>query len=80
MITQIEKQIMGLSASSWNVNNFTTYSASNAQFLKIVSLLKSWQLKILPYKYSFNPEYNDQTTQYSVLSNGNVSQGSLFIE
>lgn len=80
MLTQIEKQIMGLSASSWNVSGFTSYNDSNAQFLRIVSLLKDWQLKILPYKYSFNPDYNDQTTQYSVLSNANVTQGSLFIE
>lgn len=71
---------MGLSSSSWNITNFTTYSASKSQFLQIVSSLKNWQLRILPYKYSFNPAYNDLTVQFSVLSNGNVTQSSLFIE
>lgn len=71
---------MGLSSSLWNVNNFTSYNASKSQFLQIVTSLKDWQLQILPYKYSFNPDYNDQTVQYSVLSNGNITQGSLFIE
>jgi hypothetical protein len=80
VMTQTEKEIIALSSSSWNITNFTPFETSNSRLLSIISALKVWQLNLLPYKYSFNSNYNDLTTQYSLLSTGSITQNPLFIE
>jgi len=71
---------MSLSAVSWGINNFTPIDTVNSELDLIIVLVKQWQLDLLPFKYFFNSNYNQQTNQYNYNSKAIITTQQLLLE
>lgn len=72
-MSKLEQEIISISANSWGITNFPSATTVNSDLNLIIDLAKHWLLKLLPYKYYFDSNYNQLTSQYNYNSKGNIN-------
>jgi hypothetical protein len=72
LLAQTEQVLLAYQLAQTNTSGFSSVAAINQTVTAYLALGKAWQLSILPYKYFFDDEYVNPTTQYAYYLTGSV--------